>query len=252
MDKDMKKKMITVVGVIIIVVALVLIFVLLQEPTTDETVEPDTTPDTTTSDLSTLEAMQLEPPEDYIERLKAIIEGDPDPYTRERAVLILTELALRKNDTGEIIDFMKDLAMEEEDENVRTSAYVSVDLIRDKFPLEPTGSLELSISGDIKKGADITLIATVSTTSVLTADVIVGITSLDNDIELLSDQGGEKFQLNANQPQEARFDLRLTETGEYYIPVAFMISFDSVDYEKIKKELHIQVNEADGEILGVL
>jgi hypothetical protein len=252
---DKSKKIILVVGVIAIVVLLVLLLSLVgKEPAQSETEDgkPEQPLDTTGSDLSSIEAVQLNPPDNYIQQLKDIIENDPDPYARETALLALTEIAMRKNSTGEIVDYLKNIAMDEEDENVRTSAYVSIDLIRDRYPLEPKGSLELSIEGEIKKRADITFIATVASTSATTGEAMVGITSLHNNIELLSDKGTLKFLLNANELKEARFDLRLLETGEYYVPVVFMMSFDSVDYEKIKKEVRLIVNEADGEftVLG--
>ncbi len=202
------------------------------------------------SNLSDLEAMQLEPPADYISQLKAIIEGDPDPYVRENAVLVLAELALRKNETANITDYLKSIATGEENEDVRTSAFVSLGLIRDKYPLEKKGSLELSLTGAIRKGANVTLNARVSTAATPPGPVIVSIPSLPSGVELLSKTGVVKFPLNAGETKEVRFTLRLKETGEYYIPATFMMSFDSVDYEKIRKEAHIRVTEAGGEILG--
>jgi hypothetical protein len=199
------------------------------------------------TEMETLEAMQASPPENYVEEMETIIETTQDPYIKERGLLTLTDVALRKNETEEIVDYLKEKAMNEEDDDVRTTAYASIDLIRSQHPLESKGTLEISISGDIKKGSDITLIAEVSSTVDIEKPVIVGITRLHNSIELLSETGIEKLSLKANEPKEVEFDLLLTETGEYFVPVAFMMSFDSIDYEKIKKEVRLVVNENDGE-----
>jgi len=222
----------------IIVIALVLIGVLLMSLGGGPSTVPGS--QSTGGEPETVEEIQLDPPDDYIQRLKDIIDNDPDPYARETALLALTEIALREDDTEEIMDYLKDLAMEEEDENVRTSAYVSIDLIRDKFPLEPKGSLQLTVDGELKTGEAITLIATVSST-VAQETAIVAITSLDNEIKLVSDKGTVKFPLNVNEPKEAKFDLKLKEAGEYTIPVTFMLSFDRIDYEKVKKEIVLEV-----------
>lgn len=247
MEKSVR--MVGIIGLVIALVLLIGLLVLVREEPAKESDASGMTDVMGSPEMSNLEAMQLEPPKDYIEKLKDVIESDQDPYVRERGIFTLTEIAMRKNDTGEIVEFLKDIAEGEGEENVRTAAYATIDLIRDKHPLEKKGSLELSISGKIKKGADITLIARVSSTITPTEDAIVGITSLDNNIEMLSENGIQRFQLKANEPKEARFDLRLKETGEYYIPVTFMMSFDRIDYEEIHKEVHIQVNEADGKIL---
>lgn len=195
-----------------------------------------------------LESMRLEPPENYIEKLMSIVQDNDDPYVRERAVFTLVDIAIGGNETEEIIDFLKVLAMDETEDNVRTAAYANIDLIRDLFPPEKKGFLELYLSGDISKGSEVSLIAEVSSTIDLEEEAILGIISLPDGIELLS-TGVLKLELEANVPEEVVFNLRLNQTGEYIITVALKLSFDRIDYEEVHKDVHLTVNESGGEFM---
>ncbi len=152
------------------------------------------------------------------------------------------------NETEEIIDFLKVLAMDETEDNVRTAAYANIDLIRDLFPPEKKGFLELYLSGDISKGSEVSLIAEVSSTIDLEEEAILGIISLPDGIELLS-TGVLKLELEANVPEEVVFNLRLNQTGEYIITVALKLSFDRIDYEEVHKDVHLTDNESGGEFI---
>lgn len=199
-------------------------------------------------DIKYLESMQLNPPKDYIKKLKLVVEKNKDPYTRERAIFTLTDITIRKYETEKIIDFLKEIALNEKEDNVRSAAYANIDLIRDYYPLERQGSLELSILGEIKKGSQIKLIAKISS-KIDVEEVIIGIDYLPKDIEWLS-QPYHKIALKANEPKEIEFDLLLRKIGEYEIPVTLMMSFDKIDYEEIEKEIRIKVGEFSGEVIS--
>lgn len=193
-----------------------------------------------------LSAMELNPPDNYVEELTSIVEKNDDPYMRERAIFTLTNIAIKENETDEIIGFLKNLAINEKDEDIQSAAYSNIYFIREIYPLEKQGSLELSVIGDIRKGSNITLCARVSSKVDVNIPAIVGIGHLDNNIELFS-PGVEKIWLEANVPQEVKFDLYLKETDKYMIPVAFELKFDQVDYESIHQRILIIVNETSGE-----
>jgi len=235
----MKKTHVLLVVIVIAAIA-VMLFISMSEWLKEEKFNPEEV------DTKYLEGMQLSPPENYIQELMLVVEKNEVPYVRERAIFTLTDIAIRKYETEKIIDFLKDIAMNESDDNVRTAAYANIDLIREIYPLEKKGSLNLSISGDIKKDSNITLIAKIS--SKVDVEAIVGIDYLHNNIELLSPPY-HKVDLKANEPQEVEFDLHLKETGEYFIPVTLMLSFDRVDYETIEDEIVINVGEFGGEII---
>jgi hypothetical protein len=193
-----------------------------------------------------LESMQQDPPADYIDKLMSIVKNNEDPYVRERAVFTLVDIAVEGNETEEIIDFLKELAMNETDDNVRTAAYANIDLIRDLFPPENKGAITLYLSGDIQKGSEVSLVAEVSSATDLNEEAIFGITSLPDGIELLS-PGVLKLELEANVSEEVDFNLRLNQTGAYIITMALKLSFDRIDYEIIYKDVYLAVNESDGE-----
>jgi hypothetical protein len=197
-------------------------------------------------DVEYLESMRLDPPDNYIEKLMSIVQDNDDPYVRERAVFTMVDLAVGGNETEKIIDFLKVLAIEETEDNVRTAAYANIDLIRDLFPPEKQGFLELHLSGNIGKGREVALIAEVSSAIDLEEEAILGIISLPDGIELLS-TGVLKIELEANVPKEVAFNLRLNQTGEYIITVALKLSFDRIDYEEVHKDVYLIVNESDGE-----
>ncbi|NQT72096.1 MAG: hypothetical protein HQ553_04920 [Chloroflexi bacterium] len=199
-------------------------------------------------DVTDLEAIQLNHSENYIQDLMQVIDENEDQYIRERAIFTLTDIAIRENETEQVVDFLKNIASNEEDDNVRTSAYANIDLIRDKYPLEKQGSLELFVTGEIHKGNIITLVARISSAIDLEEIATVGIVSLEKGIDLLSD-GVHKIPLEANVPVDIEFDLSLTETGQFVIPVTLKLSFDRIDYEKIQEEIGLIVNESDGELV---
>ncbi len=239
----MKKKYLIIAGLVVAIAAIVAIVMVVVSG--DEKDENEIEELAEITDTGFLEEMQLDPPGDYIEQLKDIIVSGTDPYIRERGIFTLTDIALRENDTDEIVDFLKDIAVNESNDNVRTAAYANVDLIRQTHPLPRQGSLELTISGEIKKGSTITLIATISS-SIEVSDAIIGIQRLHHDIEPVSSPA-TNVHLNAGETQRLEFELKLNETGEYTIPVTLMLSFDQVDYEEIHREVVLTVNETSGE-----
>lgn len=191
--------------------------------------------------IDDLEKIQLNPPKDYIKKLELVIQKNNDPYTKEKAIFTLTDIAIRKYETEKIVDFLKEMAMNEKTNNLRTAAYANLDLIREHNPLEKHGSLSLSVFGEIKKNSKIILVARVLA-NVDVEEARVGINKLNKNIELLNtSQMVYQLSLKANQPQEAEFELFLKERGEYEIPVTLILSSDRVDYEEITEEINLVV-----------
>ena len=100
-------------------------------------------------------------PED-IPELKEIVETPPDNYTRERAIFVLTDIAIRKDVPEEVVDFLKDIAYNERNEDVVAAAYANLYLIRETYPLEMKGDLTIRVEGEIKKGNNVTVVADAS------------------------------------------------------------------------------------------
>jgi hypothetical protein len=200
-------------------------------------------------DIEHLDSLLLNPDEDYIQELTSIIKSNSHPYVRERGIFTLTDITIRKKETEKIVDFLKEIAMDEKEDNVRTAAYANIYLIRNINPLEKRGSLDMSVTGDIKKGANITLNAKISSSVTLDEEAIIGVRQLPDNIELLSN-GAYRIKLIANNPQEIEFDLHLKETGNYMFPVNLKLSFDRIDYELVTKQAHIEVGERTGEFFS--
>lgn len=239
----MKRSYILIAGVIVAVIIIVVVAMVLVSSDKDK--ESETAEQAQSTDVEYLEEMQLNPTDNYIEELENIILNDSDPYVRERGIFTLTDIALREGDTDQIVDFLKEIAYDDEDENVRTAAYANVDLIRKVHPLPQRGSLQLSIAGEIEKGSTISLIANIKS-SIDVNDAIVGIEKLHKDIECLSSPI-TNVKLQANESKTFKCELKLNETGTYVLPVTLMLSFDRVDSETIQQEIHLTVTETDGE-----
>lgn len=201
-------------------------------------------------ELRYLESLQQELPDNYVEAIQRVLDTSLDPYVRERGILALTDIAQNKNEPGIIIGYLTELAMEEDDENVRTAAYASIHLIQNLHSRARKGSLELSISGALTKGNTVTLIARISSVVLTQEEAVVGITSLHENIELVSEKAVQKVYLQrAGMPYELMFELRLKEAGSYFIPVSFLLSIDRVDFEQIQKRLYVKVSDGIDECL---
>lgn len=198
--------------------------------------------DTTIDDLISI---QKNPPPDYIEELTQVIENSEDQQIRDAAINILTDIAIRRSDTDEIIDFLKDLAAHEEDPVIMSAAYAGIDLIRDTYPLPPMGSLNLSVRGEVKRGGDVEIIATISSTTDI-SKAVLGLEFPPDSVEMITPPVFYTA-LSANQPVTHTFPLRLLETGEIKIPVQLILSTDLTDYEQIDRYVLFVVRDGDGE-----
>ena len=194
--------------------------------------------------LEYLESVQLNPTGNYIQDLESIVKNDnADPYIRERAIFTLTDISISRNETDKIIGFLSGIAMDETDDNIRTSAYANLDLIREAFPLEKRVFLNVSISGKIKKDSIINISANLMSKG--DGEAIVGFRQLDQNIVPLT-QPFYKVNLKADAPNEFKFQLHITKAGKYVLPFSARISFDRIDYEEINKEIYLDVGEQNG------
>jgi hypothetical protein len=196
------------------------------------------------SKIDDLAAMELNPPNNYVDQLTAVIEGDGEPYLRERAVFTLTRIALGRNETSSITPYLKDLAMHTRTDEIRTAAYANLALINSLVLPSPRGYLNLSIEGTIKRESPIRLVATVSSTVPVTAS-LVGIRRLPQGMDLNSD-ALVRLSLLPNQSQTVIFQMTPRLVGTYTIPVSLVLSLDQVESYEKTAEVSITVREGDG------
>ncbi|HOX36125.1 MAG TPA: hypothetical protein P5217_08520 [Methanoregulaceae archaeon] len=200
--------------------------------------------------LEDINTLQLEGPANYIGELERISTSHPDPYIRQRSVTALTEIAIRKNETDKIESFLKDIALNTKDSQLRTAAYANIDLIRSIHPPEQHGKMNITVDGIIRQGQNIRLIVTILSTKDV-PEATFGLYRLPADIPT-SSKMKHKLILQADKPQTVQFDLQLQGTGEYMIPVFLMLSFDRVDYEVVEQLVYFKVETNNGEyrVLG--
>jgi hypothetical protein len=193
--------------------------------------------------------MRLDPKD--IPELKEIVRLNPDSDTRARAISVMTDIAMRKNVTEEVIDFLKGTASDEEDAAVRSHAYANLDLIREFYPLETRGDLSVRVEGEVKEGSSITLVATASST-VDIGEATVGVRRLAQDgyeqpVDIRLDSPNPvRFPLKTGETKEASFEVYLGKEGRYLILLALTLDLDKVDSQTIEKEVYLAVGKTAG------
>lgn len=206
-----------------------------------------------TVDLEYLEKIHGSLDPKYIEELMNIIRAHPDDRIRERGIFILADIAIRSNRSEEVIDFLKQIAYEEKDDEVRTAAYVNIYLIREYYPLKLTGTLDIKVEGKVEKGKNITLIFSISSSK----DVLEARTGIKKVVtivdqrkvplsKLLISENPMTFSLKANETKEVTFTLRLPEEDEYLIYCFLTLDLDRVDYLTIEKYVYLKAREGGG------
>jgi len=188
-----------------------------------------------------------------IPELMEIIRKSPDNDARERAMFVLTDISLNASNTEETVQLFKDIALSEENDDVRTAAYTNLYHIRSVHPPESRGTLEVRIQGNLREGSRVTLIATVSS-SVDVGNALTGIqkiadkeSSHTDGITLNSSHPMPlKLSLKAGVPQEIPFTLDIHKKGLYKIVYVLILQFDRVDSEEITKEILIEVDKDSG------
>jgi hypothetical protein len=206
------------------------------------TANQDPVADVTQEDL---ESLQSQAPEDYREQLGAVIDRHPDEYLRERAVFALVDIARQKGEISEIVETLKDIAYNEPQDDVRSAAYANLDLIDTLQPQPSRATLELTVEGEIRKAATVTVVARVSSEidipqARLTIDCpVYGIEPANQPLYKLSLVGGE--------PQEIRFDIQLNETGRNMVQVVLFLSYDRTESESVEKIVFFNISETSGD-----
>lgn len=195
--------------------------------------------------VSSLLEIQKKPSADYIDYLEQVIRKNRNQTVRDVAVNTLTSITIRKGETDKAMGFLKDLTVNEKDPVIMSAAYAGIDRIRDKVPLPPMGSLGVSVSGNVRKGGEVTITATISSTTNIEKAVL----SLDypgNIVESI-DHPLYYTSLATNTPVTHSFRIRLLATGQYKVPVYLMVSTDRTDYEQIQRTVIFDVRESEGE-----
>ncbi|MDQ1280822.1 MAG: hypothetical protein QG670_2085 [Thermoproteota archaeon] len=195
-----------------------------------------------------IHAVQLNPGKNYINELQEVININKNATVREDAVLVLADIAVRKGETNLILDFLKILAYNEKDSQVRSAAYASVDLIRDIYPLELKADLGLHIGGDFRKGGNMTLFVYVNSTQ--NTEASIAINALQENLSILS-PSILVINITSNIPKEVQFKIHISNIGDYSISISLEISYNRLDYETLTKKIFFRIHENYGEITAI-
>ncbi len=91
--------------------------------------------------------------EESIEQLKNIIESNGDKKIREKAIFVLSDIAIKNGKAKEVIPFLEKVA--KDNKSIRTVAYANLDLLRETIP--PPISLDVHVKNLIKKNSTVLL-----------------------------------------------------------------------------------------------
>jgi len=104
-----------------------------------------------------------------IENLKNIIQNNPDKKIKERAIFILSDIAIKNDKTKEIIPFLEKVA--QNDKSIRTVAYANLDLLRETTP--PPINLDIRVKNFIKKNSTVLLTLHITSEKPCTVKVLL-------------------------------------------------------------------------------
>jgi hypothetical protein len=211
--------------------------------------------------FDSINELQESPSEGTIETLRALIE-DPelDPYLRERAIFVLTDVSISLERNSEIRDYLKEIALDQGmPSGLQSAALAGVDFMDELFPPEKHGMMHVDVRGEIRPGSQIAIIvALLSDIDVENAEVYAGVNKLyslapgaqvvdDPIITPIGDPYDWKGTLEADTLKEIRFDFKIEQEGEIELPVSYKFTFDEIDYELEEQSLYFAITSTGGE-----
>ncbi len=204
--------------------------------------------------------------------LEAIVRGSAAPYTRERAVIVYSDIAERSDNTARAMAFLKGVAQAEKDGDVRTAAYTSYYWLKDTAGIQPDTQVETRVIGDIRPGSNITVLLTVKslrgstlstvglqarnlqetgsaaadpgTTSMTVVDANTGKGALTNVV--LTPSHRIRRPLPANVSVEFPYTVTIKAPGKVVLEAVIEARYDLVDYDRVKKEIFLDVGTGGG------
>lgn len=221
--------------------------------------------------LDSINELQEFPDEDTIDTLIALVEDDElDPYLRERALSVLTDVSIRLDrmelDRMEMVrnsqtrEYLKGIALDQTmPASLQSAALANIDLIDTLFPPERHGTMTVDVRGEIKPGNRIAiLVSLLSDIYVGNARVCAGMiyhhTETEDPLDVpipiitpITDPPLWEGELKEDTVQELRFDFQIEAEGEMDLPVSYKLSFDEMDYEFETQSLVFTVTTTGGE-----
>lgn len=204
--------------------------------------------------------------------LEAVIKGDGDNYTRERAVITYADIAFRSGNGEQAMGFLKGVAYDEQNDEVRTSAYANYYWLKEAMDVPSDSSMEVAVSGDLKTGNNITVLVTVSGSRPTTdfAEISCGGVDLGNHSVTTGGSPDTGVVLNTStagsgafskawvlppdmvrkniteMPLTVPFTVYLRESGQSLVKCRLEARYDRLDYDELEKDILLDIGPASG------
>jgi hypothetical protein len=272
---DMDTKLLIIaVAVVLVVVG---VFVLLQgKPVPAGPAAP-------TSPNASATPTKMETPEDItavhmamdpnsLPGLEAVITGNGDNYTRERAVIAYADIALRTGNGQRAMDFLKNVAYVEQNQEVSSSAYANYYWLKSGMGIGPNATMGVSVSGSLKTGNNITVLVTVYSPRPASHLAKVSCGGVDTEPHNVTTGGGPDVGVVMNSsisgagafahawvlspdtvkenitamPVTVPFTVYLRESGKTIVKCHLEARYDRLDYDELEQWVYLDVGPDSG------
>ena len=267
----MDKKMTIVLVVAAVVAVAVLVFVMNAPgaPPSGQEQIPSAVGFTTEN----ITSMRMEMDPNSLPTLEGIISGTGDNYTRERAVIAYADIALRTGNGEDALGFLKGVAYNEQNDEVRTSAYTNYYWLKEGMGKGAESEMHVEVSGDLLTGNNITILVTAFTNRSATdpAKISCGAQSLEEHSFSGGANPGEGFIVNdstsgkgayANAqvlapdmlrkdlspgvPVDTPFKVYLKQSGQTVVKCKVEVRHDRLDYDELEEWVYLDIGAENG------
>jgi len=252
----MDKKLI--IGAVVVVLVVLGAFILLQKPAAGAE-----------AGLVQVGELHMQMDSSSLSELEKIIHSNADNYTRERALTSYADVALRTGNGEQALVLLRELAYNETNDDVRTSAYTNYYWLKEEMGKGPDTTMDVQVRGDIKPGNNITVVVTLANTrgSNLTTLILwpspLDDVSISNDGSNIVDVNTGKgayaqahvtpstrlsLELQPNVSQEIEYTVYLKGPGQTVLKAAAEVRYaeDRLDYDQLEKDIFLDVGSSEG------
>jgi len=196
-----------------------------------------------------IDELQMDSDGKAVSELKGIIKGKGDDYTRERAVLALADIAGRTGAADDTIPFLKEVALNDGNTDVRTAAYVAIRDLRRNHTSGLNATLTVRVAEQAVAPGNFTLEArvTVNRDAPNTQVYIKRISRFRNEgdedmaYQIVS-QNPVKLNMKADVEKKAAFTVTAMKPGDYLVVIAAKADLDTIDYVKTEQKIYVHVD----------
>lgn len=204
--------------------------------------------------------------------LEEVINGTGDNYTRERALITYADIALRSGNGTHAMEFLKGVVYNEQNDEVLSSAYANYYWLKDEMGIAPNATMNVSVSGNLKTGNNITVLLTVYSPRPTTdlAKVSCGAVDIeDHDVttggspgtgviynDSISGEGvfahawvlaPDMVKANITQiPIVVPFTVYLREDGKTIVKCRTQARYDRLDYDLLEEDIYLDISASGG------